>query len=216
MPARRGHRRQCCVHLPRDEAPSSISRRRAVLGRPAAGDARPARRSSAGPGSAVFGSMPATDISAGRSPAARAGSLADLIDGRNPAFSPPPPQGDGCLAPRRHKTRLARRDLALAKREDVSMRKLLFATAIVGTARHSAAQWPERDAAAKAIEAAKQFAGSTITVVAEAGLQALLDTQYQRPGMGEADRHQGERRRAALRGDLSEDHSGEAGRYRRL
>jgi len=33
------------------------------------------------------------------------------------------------------------------------------------------------DAATKAIEAAKQFSGTTITVVAEAGLQALLDKQ---------------------------------------
>ena len=39
----------------------------------------------------------------------------------------------------------------------------------------------QEDAAAKAVEAAKQFAGSTITVVAEAGLQALLDTQYTGP-----------------------------------
>ena len=37
------------------------------------------------------------------------------------------------------------------------------------------------DAAAKAVEAAKLFTGSAITVVAEAGLQALLDTQYTGP-----------------------------------
>ena len=36
----------------------------------------------------------------------------------------------------------------------------------------------EDDAGAKAVEAAKQFSGSSITVVAEAGLQALLDSQY--------------------------------------
>lgn len=35
----------------------------------------------------------------------------------------------------------------------------------------------QEDAAARAIEAGKQFAGTTITVVAEAGLQALLDKQ---------------------------------------
>src|SRR5438874_6085843 len=39
----------------------------------------------------------------------------------------------------------------------------------------------DEDAAGKAIEAAKQFAGTTITVTAEAGLQALLDTQYAAP-----------------------------------
>ena len=39
----------------------------------------------------------------------------------------------------------------------------------------------DEDAATKAIEAAKQFAGTTITVTAEAGLQALLDTQYAAP-----------------------------------
>jgi multiple sugar transport system substrate-binding protein len=39
----------------------------------------------------------------------------------------------------------------------------------------------QESAAAKAIEAAKQFSGSEITVVAEAGLQALLDKQYTGP-----------------------------------
>ena len=38
---------------------------------------------------AASGSMPATAISAGRSPAARAGSLADLISGRNPGIKVP-------------------------------------------------------------------------------------------------------------------------------
>jgi multiple sugar transport system substrate-binding protein len=36
-------------------------------------------------------------------------------------------------------------------------------------------------AAAKAVEAAKQFSGTTITITAEAGLQALLDVQYTGP-----------------------------------
>jgi multiple sugar transport system substrate-binding protein len=39
----------------------------------------------------------------------------------------------------------------------------------------------QEDAAAKAVEAAKAFAGSTIVVTAEAGLQALLDSQYTGP-----------------------------------
>ena len=60
------------------------------------------------------------------------------------------------------------------------MRKLLLATAILGLFATAPAMADE-DAAAKAVEAAKQFAGSTITVVAEAGLQALLDTQYSGP-----------------------------------
>lgn len=41
----------------------------------------------------------------------------------------------------------------------------------------AAPAWAQEDAAAKAIEAAKEFSGSEITVVAEAGLQALLDKQ---------------------------------------
>lgn len=39
----------------------------------------------------------------------------------------------------------------------------------------------QESAATKAIEAAKQFAGTTITVTAEAGLQALLDKQFTGP-----------------------------------
>jgi multiple sugar transport system substrate-binding protein len=64
--------------------------------------------------------------------------------------------------------------------EDVSMRKLILATAILGLLA-TAPALADEDAAAKAIEAAKQYSGSTITVVAEAGLQALLDTQYSGP-----------------------------------
>ena len=60
------------------------------------------------------------------------------------------------------------------------LRKLLSTAAILGIAATVPALADE-DAAAKAIEAAKQFSGSSITVVAEAGLQALLDTQYTGP-----------------------------------
>ena len=60
------------------------------------------------------------------------------------------------------------------------MRKLLLTAAVLGLAA-TAPALAEEDAAAKAVEAAKQFSGSTITVVAEAGLQALLDTQYTGP-----------------------------------
>jgi multiple sugar transport system substrate-binding protein len=58
--------------------------------------------------------------------------------------------------------------------------KLTYAIPFLAMAAVSPALAQE-DAAAKAIEAAKQFSGSTITVVAEAGLQALLDTQYTGP-----------------------------------
>ena len=57
----------------------------------------------------------------------------------------------------------------------------MFATAHSWGCCAAAPALADEDAAAKAIEAAKQFSGSTITVVAEAGLQALLDTQYTGP-----------------------------------
>ncbi|QIG49987.1 sugar ABC transporter substrate-binding protein [Nordella sp. HKS 07] len=60
------------------------------------------------------------------------------------------------------------------------MRKLLLTAAVLGLTA-TAPALAEEDAAAKAVEAAKQFGGSTITVVAEAGLQALLDTQHTGP-----------------------------------
>jgi multiple sugar transport system substrate-binding protein len=60
------------------------------------------------------------------------------------------------------------------------LRRMLLATAIAAMALSQPAR-AEDDAAAKAIEAAKQFSGTAITVTAEAGLQALLDTQYSGP-----------------------------------
>jgi multiple sugar transport system substrate-binding protein len=60
------------------------------------------------------------------------------------------------------------------------MQRLLLATA-VGTLVVAGAAHAQDGAAAKAVEAAKQFSGSTITVVAEAGLQALLDKQFTGP-----------------------------------
>jgi multiple sugar transport system substrate-binding protein len=60
------------------------------------------------------------------------------------------------------------------------IRKLLLTAAFLGLAA-TAPALADDDAAAKAVESAKQFSGSSITVVAEAGLQALLDTQYTGP-----------------------------------
>ena len=60
------------------------------------------------------------------------------------------------------------------------LRNALFAVT-VGTLATAGAAKAQESAAAKAIEAAKQFGGSEITVVAEAGLQALLDKQYTGP-----------------------------------
>ena len=60
------------------------------------------------------------------------------------------------------------------------LRNALFA-ATVGTLATVGAANAQESAAAKAIEAAKQFAGTTITVTAEAGLQALLDKQFTGP-----------------------------------
>ena len=57
------------------------------------------------------------------------------------------------------------------------LRRLMFATGFAALAM-SAPALAEEDAATKAIEAAKQYSGTTITFTAEAGLQALLDTQY--------------------------------------
>ncbi len=59
------------------------------------------------------------------------------------------------------------------------LKRLLCATALAAVLALPAQA--EDDAAAKAVEAAKQFSGSTITVVAEAGLQALLDKQHTGP-----------------------------------
>src|SRR5262245_21522612 len=60
------------------------------------------------------------------------------------------------------------------------LRRLMCAAGFAALAMASPAM-AEEDAAQKAVEAAKQFAGSTITITAEAGLQALLDTQYAAP-----------------------------------
>ena len=60
------------------------------------------------------------------------------------------------------------------------LRNALFAVT-VGTLATVGAANAQESAAAKAIEAAKQFAGTTITVTAEAGLQALLDKQFTGP-----------------------------------
>jgi multiple sugar transport system substrate-binding protein len=54
---------------------------------------------------------------------------------------------------------------------------LLGAGMAASTAIFSAHAFAQEDAAARAVEAAKEFSGTTITVVAEAGLQALLDKQ---------------------------------------
>ena len=59
-------------------------------------------------------------------------------------------------------------------------RMLLLTTAVVALIGASAAR-AEEDAAAKAVEAAKAYAGTTITVTAEAGLQALLDKNITGP-----------------------------------
>ncbi len=61
------------------------------------------------------------------------------------------------------------------------MLKRLFLTAALLSLAATAPAFAEDDAAEKAVAAAKQFSGSSITVVAEAGLQALLDTQYTGP-----------------------------------
>ena len=58
--------------------------------------------------------------------------------------------------------------------------KVLGATALALTLA-GGAQAQDQDAATRAIEAAREFSGSTITVVAEAGLQALLDKQITGP-----------------------------------
>jgi multiple sugar transport system substrate-binding protein len=60
------------------------------------------------------------------------------------------------------------------------MKKLMLGAAFIACAAVPPAV-AEDDAAAKAVAAAKQYSGSSITVVAEAGLQALLDTQYSGP-----------------------------------
>ena len=59
-------------------------------------------------------------------------------------------------------------------------RRLMFTAAFLGLAA-TAPALAQEDAAATAIAAAKQFSGSSITVVTEAGLQGLLDTQYTGP-----------------------------------
>ncbi|MFO1070906.1 MAG: sugar ABC transporter substrate-binding protein [Geminicoccaceae bacterium] len=60
------------------------------------------------------------------------------------------------------------------------LRRLMFTTALGVLALGTAAR-AEDDAATRAVEAAKQFAGTTITATAEAGLQALLQIQYSAP-----------------------------------
>src|SRR5262245_8934100 len=60
------------------------------------------------------------------------------------------------------------------------IRRLLLGAALMAYAVAAPALAAE-DRSAKPIEAAKQYSGSTITVVAEAGLQALLDAQYTGP-----------------------------------
>jgi multiple sugar transport system substrate-binding protein len=60
------------------------------------------------------------------------------------------------------------------------LRSLLFVAAATGALVAGGAH-AQDGAAAKAVEAAKQFSGSQITVVAEAGLQALLDKQFTGP-----------------------------------
>ena len=58
------------------------------------------------------------------------------------------------------------------------IRRLLMTAAIIGLAA-TAPVFAEDDAATTAVNAAKQYSGTSITVVAEAGLQALLDTRLQ-------------------------------------
>ena len=60
------------------------------------------------------------------------------------------------------------------------IRRLLMTAAIIGLAA-TARVFAEDDAATTAVNAAKQYSGTSITVVAEAGLHALLDTQYTGP-----------------------------------
>ena len=60
------------------------------------------------------------------------------------------------------------------------LKRLIFGAAVALVAGTVAAQAQE-GAASKAVEAAKQYSGTTITVVAEAGLQALLDKQHTGP-----------------------------------
>ena len=95
------------------------------------------------------------------------------------------------------------------------MTKLLLTAALLGLAA-AAPALAEEDAAAKAVEAAKQFSGSTLTVVAEAGLQALLDTQYSGPEWEKLTGIKVKVVELAIRGDLSQDHSRKAGGNRRL
>jgi multiple sugar transport system substrate-binding protein len=62
------------------------------------------------------------------------------------------------------------------------LRRLLFAAAATGAlVAGSGGARAQDSAAAKAVEAAKRFGGSQITVVAEAGLQALLDKKFTGP-----------------------------------
>ena len=68
----------------------------------------------------------------------------------------------------------------IGERGTSMLRRLLLATAI-GTLAVAGATRAQESAATKAVEAAKQFSGSAITVVAEAGLQALLDKQFTGP-----------------------------------
>ena len=95
------------------------------------------------------------------------------------------------------------------------LRNALFAVT-VGTLATVGAAKAQESAAAKAIEAAKQFAGTTITVTAEAGLQALLDKQFTGPEFEKLTGVKVNVVELPERGDLSEDHSGASGRYRRL
>lgn len=60
------------------------------------------------------------------------------------------------------------------------LKRLFITAAFLGLAASTPAL-AEDDAGAAAIAAAKQYSGSSITVVAEAGLQSLLDSQYSGP-----------------------------------
>ncbi|MFO1039593.1 MAG: sugar ABC transporter substrate-binding protein [Geminicoccaceae bacterium] len=62
----------------------------------------------------------------------------------------------------------------------MKLKGLLLATAL-GSAAFAMSASAQEDAATRAVEAAKQFSGITLTVTAEAGLQALLQTQYTGP-----------------------------------
>jgi multiple sugar transport system substrate-binding protein len=64
------------------------------------------------------------------------------------------------------------------------LQRLVLAAAL-GALTASGSARAQESAASKAIETAKQFAGSEITVVAEAGLQALLDKQFTGPEWGQ-------------------------------